>query len=127
MVEIDNNNTHISIFLDLLKPFDTINHKILLDKLKYYGIDGLAHNLIESYLTNRKKFVEIDGFKSDILTVNTGVPQGSILGPLVFIIYVNDISKAFDTINHKILFNKLKYYSIDGLAHYIIESYLTNR
>ncbi len=94
MVEMDNNNTSISIFLDLSKNFDTINHKILLDKLKYYGIDGLAHNLIESYLTSRKQFVEIDGFKSDILTVNTGVPQGFILGPLLFIIYINDISMA---------------------------------
>ncbi len=57
MVEMDNNNTPISIFFDLSKAFDTINHKILLDKLKYYGIDGLAHNLIERYLTNRKQFV----------------------------------------------------------------------
>ncbi len=54
----------------------------------------MAHNLIESYLTNRKQFVEIDGFRSDILIVNTGVPQGSILGPLLFIIYINNISKA---------------------------------
>ncbi len=63
MVEMENNNTPISIFRDLSKAFDTINHKILLDKLKYYGIDSLAHNLIESYLTKRKQFVEIDGFK----------------------------------------------------------------
>ncbi len=81
--------------MDLLAySFDTINHKILLDKLKYYGIDGLAHNLIESYLTNGKQFVEIGGFKSDIFTINTGVPQGSILGPILFIIYINNISKA---------------------------------
>ncbi len=79
---------------DLSKTLATINHKILLDKLEYCSIDGLAHNLIESYLTNRKPFVEIDGIKSDILTVNIGVPQGSILGSLLFIIYINDISKA---------------------------------
>ncbi len=58
MVEIDNNNTHICIFLDLSKVFDTINHKILLDELKYYDIDGLAHNLIECYLTNRNSLLK---------------------------------------------------------------------
>ncbi len=56
-----------------------IDHKILLDKLKYYAIDGLAHNLLGSYPTKRKQFVDIDGIKSYILNVNTGVPQGSIL------------------------------------------------
>ncbi len=94
MVEMDNNNTTISIFVDLSNAFDTINHKILLDKLKYYGIDGVAHNLIESYQTYRKQFIEIDSIKSDILTINTGVPEGSILGPSLFIIYINNISKA---------------------------------
>ncbi len=78
MVEMDNNNTPISILLDLSNAFDTINHKILLDKLNYYGIDGLAHNLIESYLTNRKQFVEIDDFKSDILTCSTRIYTRSI-------------------------------------------------
>ncbi len=58
MVEMDTNNTPISIFLDLSKAFGTINHKILLDKLKYYGIDGLAHNLIESYLTKESNLLK---------------------------------------------------------------------
>ncbi len=62
--------------------------------MKYYGIDGVAHNIIESYLPNRKQFVETDGVKSDICTVNTSVPQGSILGHLLFTIYVNGIAKA---------------------------------
>ncbi len=96
MVEMDNNNTPICIFLDLSKAFDTINHKTLLDKLKYYDIDGLAHNRVEHYLTNRKEIVEIYGIKEDILLVNTCVPQGSILGPLIFIIYINYVSKASD-------------------------------
>ncbi len=82
--------------MDLSKAFDNINHTILLDKLQYYGIDGVAHNLIDGYLTNRKQFVEIDGIKSEVLIVNTGVPQRSMLCPLHFIIYINDISKTSD-------------------------------
>ncbi len=76
-------NTPIIIFLDLSKAFDTLNHKIL-KKLKYYGINGKALNLMESYITKRKQYVDMDGVESDILSINTGVPQGSILGPLLF-------------------------------------------
>ena len=65
-------------FLDLLKAFDTLNHKILLNKLKHYGI-GVPLQLLKSYLTNRTEFVEIDDIKSDTLHIATGVPQGSIL------------------------------------------------
>ncbi len=90
-VEIDKMNTPINIFLDLSKSFDTLDHKILLDKLDYYGIKGVAHKLMASYIKNRKQYVEIEDSKSDTLTITTGVPQGSILGPLLFIIYINDI------------------------------------
>ncbi len=101
IIEIDKKNTPIIVFLDLSKVFDTINHTILLEKLKYYGIDGIALKLMESYMTNRIHQLEIDGVKSDLLNLSTGVPQGSILGPLLFIIYINDIanaSKLFDFI-----------------------------
>ncbi len=83
------------------KSFDTINHTILLEKLKYYGIYGIALKLMESYMTNITQYVEIDGVKSDLLNLSSGVPQGSILGPILFIIYINDIanaSKCFDFI-----------------------------
>ncbi len=96
-----NMNTPISIFLDLSKAFDTLDHQILIKKLEYYELNGLSIKLMESYLINRKQCVEIDDSKSDLLNLTTGVPQESILYPLLFIIYMNDIahlSKMFDFI-----------------------------
>ena len=101
--KLDKNEIPINIYLDLSKAFDTLNHDILLAKLKFYGISGIAYQLFESYLTNRKQFVEYDDIKSDTLDIISGVPQGSILGPLLFIIYMNDISESsnlFDFINY---------------------------
>ncbi len=101
IVEMHKMNAPVNIFLDFSKAFDTLNHKILLDKFEHYGINEISLWLIESYLTNRKQYVEIDGSNSDMLSLTTGVPQGSILGALLFIIYINDIaqaSKLFDFI-----------------------------
>ena len=84
----------LSIFCDPLKTFDFIKTDTLLNKLNYYGIRGVANKWFASYLVNRKQYVQIGKTKSDIEFMNCGVPQGSILGPLLYLIYVNDISKS---------------------------------
>ena len=83
-------------FLDLSKAFDTLSHYILLDKLRFYGITSKEFYFSKSYLNNRTQYVDYDGKTSDIKQITTGVPQGSILGPVLFIIYINDISNASD-------------------------------
>ncbi len=93
-LEMDNKNTPISIFLDLSKAFNTLDHHVLIKKLEYYGLNRLSIKLMESYLLNRTQYVEIDDSDFDMLTLTIAVPQGSILGPLLFIIYMNDIAHA---------------------------------
>ena len=91
---LDEEKYAVSIFLNLSKAFDTVNHSILLSKLDLYGIRGNENQWFRSYLSNRKQKIFVNGVESNFLLVNSGVPQGSILGPFLFLIYVNDFEKA---------------------------------
>ena len=91
---LDNGKCAVGIFLDFQKAFDTVNHNILLDKLHCYGIRGIANQWFFSYLSNRQESVVYNGYESELKVINCGVPQGSILEPLLFLLYINDLTNV---------------------------------
>ena len=91
---IDHRKVNLAIFLDLKKAFDTVNHEILLEKLEAYGIRELAGNWFRSYLEGRQQYCKLNCYESRTKTVTCGIPQGSCLGPLPFIVYLNDFEKC---------------------------------
>ena len=83
-LDFDDENIGCGVFVDLQKAFNTVDHQILLAKLNHYGIRGVSNDWFKSYLSNRSQYVSINGYDSGLVAINCGVPQGSVLGPLLF-------------------------------------------
>ena len=109
---LDKGNNGSGIFLDLQEAFDTVEHDILSAKVEHHGIYGIANNSFKSYLFHRKPFVSINSHVSNQTSVKYDVPEGSVLGPFVFLIYINDL-------NHAIKFCKVHHFADDtNLLHF---------
>ena len=113
---IDNGKFGCGIFIDLKKAFDTVNHKILLSKLEHYGVRGNILKWFESYLTDRKQYVFYNGISSTTKSLSCGVPQGSVLGPLLFLIYINDLPNISEKLSFFLFADDTNiYYESDNL------------
>ena len=117
---LDEGNVGCGIFVNLQKAFNTVEHDIILSRLEHYGICGLANEWFKSYLSNRKQYVSINGYDSNLAEVKFCVPQRTVLGPLLFLIYINDL-------NQVLKFCKVHHFTDDrNLIHFSKSVYRLN-
>ena len=115
-MNIDRSEYTAALFIDLKKAFDTVDHEILLAKLNLYGLDGKELNWFKSYLENRRRYCKVNGKVSKTEVVNCGVPQGSCLGPLIFLVYINDLPNCLGKSNVSMYADDTcLYYSFDSV------------
>ena len=93
---LDKKQSTIAVFLDFSKAFDTVNHEILMSKLQHNGIIGVMLSWFKSYLCNRKQYVSVKNSSSSMSNITLGVPQGSVLGTVLFLLYINDMHRSLD-------------------------------